>query len=61
MIKNIQHQEVKQQIEKGSIFQGKWNRFLYDNVKDGLALERIEQNKSFLSGADTPTAKSPFK
>ena len=49
MIKNIQAQEVKRQIEHGGIFNGRWNRLLYNNVKDELALQHIEDNMSFLS------------
>jgi len=54
MIKNIQSQEVKRQIDQGGIFNGRWNRLLYNNVKDELALQHIDDNTSFLSSPSSP-------
>ena len=52
MIKHIQQQEMVDQIEKGSIFNGKWNRLLYGNVKDEAALKCIEGTPDFLQSAE---------
>lgn len=51
---------MKQQVEKGSIFQGRWNNMIYKNVRDPM-IKQFASNYNDDSMDMSQLAPSPIK